>query len=44
MSAFVDCIETGTESEMNATMAAQSVAVIAAGYRSAASGEVIQLE
>ena len=44
MSAFVDCIETGTESEMNAAMAAQSVAVIAAGYRSAATGEVVQLE
>jgi len=42
--AFVDCIEKGIESEMNAEMAAQSVAVITAGYQSAASGEVIQLE
>ncbi len=41
---FVDCIEKGIESEMNAEMAAQSVAVITAGYQSAASGEVIQLE
>jgi predicted dehydrogenase len=42
--AFVDCIEKGIESEMNAEMAARSVAVITAGYQSAASGEVIQLK
>jgi len=42
--AFVDCIESGKESEMNAEMAAQSVAVITAGYQSAESGEVIHLE
>ncbi len=41
--AFVDCIEEGKESEMSAEMAAQSVAVITAGYQSAASGEVIRL-
>ena len=41
--AFVDCVETGVESEMNAELAAQSIAVISAGYRSAASGEVVAL-
>ena len=41
--AFVDCIEAGVESEMNADLAAQSIAVITAGYRSAASGQVIAL-
>lgn len=41
--AFVDCIEAGVESEMNAALAAQSIAVITAGYRSAASGQVIAL-
>jgi predicted dehydrogenase len=43
MRAFVDCIEAGRESEMNATFAAQSVAVIRAGYESAASGKIITL-
>jgi predicted dehydrogenase len=38
---FVDCIESGSESQMNAAAAAQSVAVIHAGYQSAASGEVV---
>jgi len=42
-SAFVDCIENGVESEMNAEFAAQSVKIISAGYRSAANGEVISL-
>ena len=41
--AFVDCIESGEECEMNAEMAAQSVAVLAAGYESAATGKVIRL-
>ena len=41
--AFVDCIEAGVESEMNAELAAQSIAVIAAGYRSAASGQVVSI-
>ncbi len=41
--AFVDCIEAGEECEMNAEMAAQSVAVLAAGYESAATGKVIRL-
>ena len=42
-SAFVDCIENGVESEMNAKFAAHSIEIICAGYRSAASGEVIAL-
>lgn len=42
-SAFIDCIENGVESEMNAEFAAHSVEIICAGYRSAASGEVINL-
>ncbi len=42
-SAFIDCIENGVESEMNAEFAAHSVEIICAGYRSAASGEVIDL-
>lgn len=41
--AFVDCIQAEAESEMNAEMAAQSIAVISAGYRSAASGQVVVL-
>ena len=43
-SAFVDCIENGVESEMNAEFAAHSVEIICAGYHSAATGEVIELE
>jgi len=42
-SAFIDCIENDVESEMNAEFAAHSVAVISAGYRSAASKDVISL-
>ncbi len=42
-SAFIDCIENGMESEMNAEFAAHSVEVISAGYRSAANGKVISL-
>ena len=41
--AFVDCIENGVESEMNAEFASHSVEIICAGYRSAATGEVIAL-
>ena len=41
--AFIDCIENGMESEMNAEFAAHSIEIISAGYRSAASGEVISL-
>ena len=41
--AFVDCVENGVESEMNAEFAAHSVEIICAGYRSAATGEVISL-
>ena len=43
MIGFVDCIEAGRESEMNAAVAAQSVAVIRAGYESAASGQIVTL-
>ena len=43
MRAFVDCIEAGRESEMNAAFAAQSVAVIRAGYESAATGKIVEL-
>ena len=42
-SAFVDCIENGVESEMNAEFAAHSVEIICAGYQAAASGEVVNL-
>ena len=42
-SAFIDCIENDVESEMNAEFAAHSVEIICAGYRSAASGEVVSL-
>ena len=42
-SAFIDCIENSVESEMNAEFAAHSVEVICAGYRSAASGKVVNL-
>ena len=41
--AFIDCIEKDVESEMNAEFAAHSVEIICAGYRSAATGEVIDL-
>ena len=41
--AFIDCIEKGVESEMNAEFAAHSVEIICAGYRSAATGAVIDL-
>ena len=42
--AFVDCIEAGRETEMNTAFAAQSVAVIRAGYESAASEKVINIQ
>ena len=42
-SAFIDCIENDVESEMNAEFAAHSVAIINAGYHSAASRDVINL-
>ena len=41
--AFLDCIEKDVESEMNAEFASHSVEIICAGYRSAATGEVIIL-
>ena len=43
ISSFVDCVDNGVESEMNAEMAAQSVAVITAAFQSAASGKVVQI-
>ncbi|RKU28322.1 hypothetical protein C6497_08875 [Candidatus Poribacteria bacterium] len=43
-SAFIDCIDKGEESEMNAEFAAHSVEIICAGYASAATGEVIELD
>ncbi len=42
--AFIDCIDKGEESEMNAEFAAHSVEIICAGYKSAASGKLIQLD
>ncbi len=41
--AFIDCVEKDVESEMNAEFAAHSVEIICAGYRSAATGAVIDL-
>ena len=41
--AFIDCIENDVQSEMNAEFAAHSVAIISAGYRSAANDKVISL-
>lgn len=43
-SAFIDCIDSGQESQMNAAFAAHSVEIICAGYKSAATGKVIELE
>ena len=43
-SAFIDCIENGVESEMNAENAAHSVEIICAGYESAANGEITVLQ
>ena len=42
-SAFVDCIENGVESEMNAEIAAHAVEIICWGYESAASGKIRDL-
>lgn len=42
--AFIDCIDKGEESEMNAEFAAHSVEIICAGYKSAAIGEEINLD
>ncbi len=43
IASFVDCVDNDVESEMNAEMAAQSVAVITAAFQSAASGKVVQI-
>jgi predicted dehydrogenase len=40
---FVDCLDAGRESEMSAAEAAQATEVLLAGYRSAATGEVVTL-
>lgn len=42
-SLFVDCIAEGRESEMNAREAAKLTEVLVAGYKSAATGEVVSL-
>jgi len=41
---FLDCIESGRESEMTARAAAELVKVLMAGYQSAASGDVVTLK
>jgi predicted dehydrogenase len=41
---FLDCIESGRESEMTARDAAELVKVLMAGYQSAASGDVVTLK
>jgi predicted dehydrogenase len=43
-SAFIDAVEAGKEGEMHAALAAQSIAVITAGYQSAASGRTISID
>lgn len=43
VSHFVDCIETGRESEMNVGQAARLTEILLAGYRSAATGQVVAL-
>jgi predicted dehydrogenase len=40
---FLDCIEQGRESDVSASVAALSMEVLLAAYRSAATGEVVQL-
>jgi predicted dehydrogenase len=42
--AFIDAIEAGREGEMHAALAAQSIAVITAGYQSAASGKTVSVD
>ena len=44
IASFVDCVENGVESEMNAEMAAPSISVITAAFQSAASGKVVQID
>ena len=43
-SAFIDAVESGKNGEMHAALAAQSIAVINAGYQSAASGKTISID
>ena len=43
-SAFIDAVESGRNGEMHAALAAQSIAVINAGYQSAASGKTISID
>lgn len=40
---FIDCLEAGRDSEINAAEAALTTEVLVAGYRSAATGEVVTL-
>ena len=40
---FLDCLDAGRESEINAAEAAKTTEVLLAGYKSAASGEVVSL-
>ena len=43
-STFIDAVESGGNGEMHAALAAQSIAVINAGYQSAASGKTISID
>jgi hypothetical protein len=40
---FIDCLEANRDSEVNAVEAALATEVLVAGYKSAASGEVMKL-
>jgi predicted dehydrogenase len=40
---FLDCLDAGRESEMSAANAAKTTEILLAGYKSAATGEVIEL-
>jgi predicted dehydrogenase len=40
---FIDCLEQGVEPELNARAAVHHIEVIMAGYRSAASGEAVNV-
>jgi predicted dehydrogenase len=42
--AFVDAIENDTPTEMTAELAAHSVEIITAAYRSAATGRMVELD
>jgi predicted dehydrogenase len=40
---FLDCLDAGRDSEINAAEAAKTTEILLAGYKSAATGEVINL-